>query len=40
MIGKLLAKLVGDPNQKQLDQLQPIVDDINSHADSMRGSDG
>ena len=37
MIGKLLAKLVGDPNQKQLEQLQPIVDDINSHADSMRG---
>ena len=37
MIGKLLAKLVGDPNQKQLEQLQPIVDEINSHADDMRG---
>ena len=37
MIGKLLAKLVGDPNQKQLDQLQPIVEEINSHEDSMRG---
>ena len=37
MIGKLLAKLVGDPNQKQLDELQPIVDDINSHENEMRG---
>ena len=37
MIGKFLAKLVGDPNQKQLDQLQPIVDEINTHEDSMRG---
>ena len=36
MIGKLLAKLVGDPNQKQLDQLQPIVEEINSHEGSMR----
>ena len=37
MIGKLLGKLVGDPNQKQLDQLQPIVEEINSYADAMRG---
>ena len=37
MIGKLLAKLVGDPNEKQLNQLRPIVDDINAHEDSMRG---
>ena len=37
MIGKLLGKLVGDPNEKQLKQLQPIVDDINAHEDSMRG---
>ena len=37
MIGKLLGKLVGDPNQKQLDQLQPIVEEINSHEESMRG---
>ena len=37
MIGKLLAKLVGDQNEKQLQQLQPIVDEINAHADSMRG---
>lgn len=36
MIGKLLAKLVGDPNEKQLNQLQPIVDEINAHEDSMR----
>ena len=33
MIGKLLGKLVGDPNEKQLKQLQPIVDDINAHED-------
>ena len=37
MIGKLLGKLVGDPNEKQLKLLQPIVDDINAHEDSMRG---
>ncbi len=37
MIGKLLGKLVGDPNEKQLKQLQPIVDDINAHEDEMRG---
>ena len=37
MIGKLLAKLVGDPNEKQLSQLRPIVDQINAHEDSMRG---
>ena len=37
MIGKLLGKLVGDPNEKQLKQLQPIVDDINAYEDSMRG---
>ena len=36
MIGKLLGKLVGDPNEKQLKLLQPIVDDINAHEDSMR----
>ena len=36
MIGKLLAKLVGDPNEKQLEKLRPIVDDINAHEDSMR----
>ncbi len=27
--GKLLTKLVGDPNQKELNKLQPIVDEIN-----------
>ena len=37
MIGKLLGKLVGDPNEKQLKQLQPIVDNINAHEDEMRG---
>ena len=37
MIGKLLGKLVGDPNEKQLKLLQPIVDDINAHEDEMRG---
>ena len=37
MIGKLLGRLVGDPNEKQLKQLQPIVDDINAYEDSMRG---
>ena len=36
MIGKLLAKLVGDPNEKQLEQLRPIVEKINAHEDSMR----
>ena len=36
MIGKLLGKLVGDPNEKQLKQLQPIVEDINAFEDSMR----
>lgn len=36
MIGKLLGKLVGDPNEKQLKQLQPIVDHINQHEDAMR----
>ncbi len=36
MIGKFLAKLVGDPNRKQLDELQPIVEQINSHEDEMR----
>ena len=37
MIGKLLAKLVGDPNEKQLEKLRPIVDDINAHEEAMRG---
>ena len=37
MIGKILAKIVGDPNQKQLQKLQPIVDQINSHEQHMRG---
>ena len=36
MIGKLLGKLVGDPNEKQLKQLHPIVEQINAHEDSMR----
>ena len=36
MIGKLLAKLVGDPNEKQLNELRPIVDEINTHESSMR----
>ena len=36
MIGKLLGILVGDPNEKQLKLLQPIVDEINAHEDSMR----
>ncbi len=36
MIGKLLAKLVGDPNEKQLEKLHPIVDQINTHQDAMR----
>ena len=36
MIGKLLAKIIGDPNQKQLDELQPLVEAVNSHADAMR----
>ncbi len=36
MIGKLLGKLVGDPNEKQLKQLHPIVDEINAHEESMR----
>lgn len=29
MLGKLLAKIVGDPNEKILKDLQPIVDEIN-----------
>ena len=37
MIGKLLGKLVGDPNEKQLKLLHPIVDEINAHEESMRG---
>ena len=28
---------MGDPNEKQLKLLQPIVDDINAHEDEMRG---
>lgn len=36
MIGKLLARLVGDPNEKQLEKLHPIVDQINTHQDAMR----
>ncbi len=37
MIGKLLAKLVGDPNEKQLKELRPIVAEINSHEAEMHG---
>lgn len=36
MIGKLLARLVGDPNEKQLEKLHTIVDQINTHQDAMR----
>ena len=36
MLGKLLTKIVGDPNDKQIKQLQPIVDEINAYEDDMR----
>ena len=29
MIGKLLGKLIGDPNEKQLNQLRPIAEQVN-----------
>ena len=37
MIGKLLGKLVGDPNEKQLKLLRPIADQVNAHENHMRG---
>ena len=37
MIGKLLGKLVGDPNEKQLKLLRPIADEVNAHENHMRG---
>ncbi|MCY4474323.1 MAG: preprotein translocase subunit SecA [Chloroflexi bacterium] len=37
MIGKLLGKLVGDPNEKQLNQLRPIAEQVNAHENHMRG---
>ncbi len=36
MLGKLLTKIVGDPNEKQIKQLQPFVDEINAYEDDMR----
>jgi len=36
MIFKLLARLIGDSNEKRLDAMRPLVERINSHEDALK----